>query len=347
MSTEQNPIQENNQQPEIKSKTDENSITSEHIESNEHIENTVITSDQILNIKVQGTSHIKSTTKTIYGWKKPMIKKQYPRFKEILETSTLPTKIDLRTQYSLPAPYDQGNLGSCTANALGFCYQFLQIKFNTKYKFQPSRLFIYYCERALEHSVSQDNGAMIASGILVLKTTGTCEESLCPYNISKFTNKPSTTAYTQASKFKSLTSVGINSNLLEIKNALADGFPVAFGFQVFESFESNSVSSTGIMSMPTTSEEIVGGHATVIVGYDDDKNYFIVRNSWGSNWGDRGYFYMPYAYVTSSKDYCDEFNVISSITDPIYPPVPTPAPIINKPKPKPRRKANPLIIKKK
>jgi C1A family cysteine protease len=275
---------------------------------------------------------LSSARKFTHGWKKPEIKKTYSQYKVKLPQLTLPISVDLRQQYTLPPCYDQGVLGSCTANAIAFCHQFLQIKQQNKYLFMPSRIFIYYLERVIENSVNFDNGALISSGISALVKTGVCDEKTCPYNINNFAVKPSSVAYTEASNFKLLSYTPINETLTDIKSALADGHPIAFGFQVYDSFESSTTSRTGIMTMPTKTETLLGGHAVTMVGYDDIRKVFIVRNSWGTSWGDNGHFYMPYEYVTSPNDYCDEFYATISVTNPVYPKV---NPVIIKPKPKP------------
>ena len=87
-------------------------------------------------------------------------------------------------------------------------------------------------------------------------------------------------------------------------NCLADGFPFVFGFTVYESFETLKVAQTGIVPMPKKSERTLGGHAVMAIGYDQKQKHFIVRNSWGPQWGQAGYFTMPYAYLeTLASDF--------------------------------------------
>jgi len=90
--------------------------------------------------------------------------------------------------------------------------------------------------------------------------------------------------------------------------------PFVFGFAVYESFETEEVAKTGVMTMPTEKDNILGGHAVMAVGYDNDREVFIIRNSWGVNWGDQGYFYMPYEYMTN-KNLCSDFWVVKKVRD--------------------------------
>ena len=82
-----------------------------------------------------------------------------------------------------------------------------------------------------------------------------------------------------------------------MKGCLAAGYPFVFGFAVYESFESKEVAQSGVVPMPKPGERVLGGHAVMAVGYDDEQRNFIVRNSWGSGWGQDGYFLMPYHYL--------------------------------------------------
>jgi C1A family cysteine protease len=97
-----------------------------------------------------------------------------------------------------------------------------------------------------------------------------------------------------------------------MKGCLASGYPFVFGFTVYESFESQQVAQSGVLSMPAAGETIVGGHAVLAVGYDDSKNAFIIRNSWGDGWGLAGYFYMPYAYLLDNN-LSDDFWTIRTV----------------------------------
>jgi len=218
----------------------------------------------------------------------------------------LPSKVDLRKQ--CPPVYDQGQLGSCTANAIAGAIEFDQIKQKLKV-FMPSRLFIYYNERVMEHTVNSDSGAMIRDGIKSVNKIGACSETLWPYDINQFTIKPSKAAYDDAAKHTAVSYQRLVPNLNQLKGCLADGFPFVFGFSVYDGFESQEVSKTGELNLPTPKEQLLGGHAVLAVGYDDKINRFIVRNSWGSKWGKKGYFTMPYSYITNTN-LADDFWTI-------------------------------------
>lgn len=219
----------------------------------------------------------------------------------------LPDQVDLRPGF--PAPYDQGELGSCTANALAGINQFLRRKQNEP-DFTPSRLFIYWFERSMEGTVDSDSGAQIRDGIQVLANQGAPDEALWPYDITQFATKPSDAAMAAALNNQALQYKRINPDIVSMMTCLAGGLPFACGISVYESFESDTVASTGLVPMPGTTEGCMGGHAIVAVGYDRTKKLFLMRNSWG-DWGfEHGYFWLPFAYL-SSPDLADDRWVIS------------------------------------
>ncbi len=217
----------------------------------------------------------------------------------------LPSSVDLRSQCS-PVE-DQGNLGSCTGNALAGTLEFLENKDGVPLV-DLSRLFIYYNERVIEHSVQSDSGAMIRDGIKTLAKQGVCTEKKWPYLISRFAAKPSPGCYKEAADHQ-ITSYHRLNTIDEMRACLAEGYPFVFGFTVYESFESQSVAKTGVLKMPKTGEKVVGGHAVVGVGYDDKKKRFLIRNSWGPDWGMGGYFTMPYDYL-DARNLSDDFWTI-------------------------------------
>lgn len=207
----------------------------------------------------------------------------------------LPTRVDLRS--NCPPVYDQGQLGSCTANAIGAAVQYDQMKQRRK-TFNPSRLFIYYNERAMEGTVESDSGAMIRDGVKSVAKEGSCNEESWPYEIERFRDKPSRACYAEGKQNQAIQYLRLTPGLGQLKGCLAEGFPFVFGFTVYDSFESAEVAKTGHAPMPEADEAVLGGHAVLAVGYDESKQWFIVRNSWGTRWGMRGYFTLPYPYLT-------------------------------------------------
>lgn len=216
--------------------------------------------------------------------------------------ANLPPVVDLRAS---DAPiYNQGNLGSCTGNSIGGMFQFVNKK-TAGIDFVPSRLFIYYNERKMMGTVSKDSGAYIRDGIKSIAKKGVCKETTWAYDITKFKNKPSDAAYTEALAHQAIQYQRIDDTVTSMKQCLADGFPFVFGFTMYDSFRSDPVTKTGVVPMPDKSEKCLGGHAVMAIGYNEEKDHFIVRNSWGTGWGDKGYFYMPYDYLKNSNLACD------------------------------------------
>jgi len=222
----------------------------------------------------------------------------------------LPPSVDLST--GCPDVYDQGQLGSCTANAIAAALEFDQMKQQVKDVFVPSRLFIYYNERVIERTVDDDSGAMIRDGIKSVSKEGAPHETLWPYDISKFRTKPNPRAFNDASKHRAILYQRLNQTIQEMKACLADGYPFVFGFSVYESFESDEAAKTGEMPLPKPKEKQLGGHAVLAVGYDDALSRMLVRNSWGPKWAIGGYFTMPYAYITDTN-LADDFWTIKQI----------------------------------
>lgn len=231
---------------------------------------------------------------------KYLLKKDTPDLRDHIFSSSkyrlvehLPDTVDLRSKCS--PIVDQGDLGSCTANAIVSGLKKYLLK-NKAVWIALSRLFLYWEERNIEGTVSADSGASISDGMKVLNTFGVCPETDWPYDPTTFTNAPSNQDVTDATPYKIAEYQRITS-IDQLKASLAEGLPVVIGINVYDSFESDAVEQTGIVPMPdTATESLIGGHAVLAVGYDDTKSQLIVRNSWGSSWGDNGYFYLPYDY---------------------------------------------------
>jgi C1A family cysteine protease len=240
--------------------------------------------------RAQDWSHVRG-----YGWRPQLPdardKVYAPRLK------SAPPEYDLRP--SMPPVYDQGQLGSCTGNAIAGAMEYERDRQGLS-DFVPSRLFVYYNERALEGTVATDSGAVIRDGIKVVNTEGVCPETLWPYDTGMFAVKPPQRCYVAATKDTAVQYEAIQT-LGDLKDAIASNLSVVFGFTVHQSFESQAVAQTGMVPLPTHGDPPVGGHAVLAVGYSDPKGQVIVRNSWGGSWGDHGYFYMPYQYLTGSK----------------------------------------------
>ena len=211
----------------------------------------------------------------------------------------LPDRVDLRPK--CPSVFDQGLLGSCTANAIGSAYRFDLLRQRAHRTFEPSRLFLYYNERVIEGTVRTDSGAMLRDGIKTLARQGVCAEKTWPYEIDRYADKPPARAYREGLRHQALSYQRLTQDGTQMKGCLASGFPFVFGFSVYESFESAAVARSGKVPMPGSGERLIGGHAVLAVGFDDRRQQFIVMNSWSTAWGDAGYFHMPYAYLASPQ----------------------------------------------
>lgn len=223
---------------------------------------------------------------------------------------SLPPVVDMRNV--MPAVYDQGDLGSCTAHGTSAILHYLEMKQKKANPYIPARLAIYFNTRVLEGTVGYDSGASIRNAIKAVVRWGFCNESLWPYDISKFKVPPSKQAYGAMWHERVTQYQSVYQDLYHLKSVLAGGNLFTFGFTVYESFESQELADTGVMPMPKPSEQVLGGHCVTAVGYDDTKSQFIIRNSWGDGWGEHGYFRMPYDFISRSV-YSSDFWVISQI----------------------------------
>jgi C1A family cysteine protease len=221
--------------------------------------------------------------------------------------AALPSAVDLRA--GCPPVYDQGQLGSCTSNAIAGALEFDRIKQQMDDVFLPSRLFIYYNERVIEGTVAEDAGAMLRDGIKSVAKQGAPHETLWPYVIARFSAKPSKPAYTDGAKHPALLYQRVQQDLQQMQGCLASGFPFVFGFSVYDSFESAAVTRSGDVPMPRSNEQQLGGHAMLAVGYDESSQRFIVRNSWGASWGRNGYGTMPFQYLLDDNLSADFWTI--------------------------------------
>jgi C1A family cysteine protease len=269
-------------------------------------------SDSVTSRSLNGLRLRRPSSHGAYGWVRDL-----PDTRDFLYAAPLgrfpqglPTAVDLRPE--CPPVFDQGQLGSCTANGIGGAIQFDQLKQKSK-AFVPSRLFIYYNERVIEGTVSQDSGAQVRDGMKVVSTLGAPPETEWPYDIKLFSQKPPASAYTDAKQDLVSMYSRVLQNLPQMQGCLADGFPFVFGFTAYDSFETPAVASSGVLPMPAPNESVVGGHCVLAVGYDNSKRVFIIRNSWGSTWGMSGYFTMPYEYLLNPH-LANDFWTVRSVT---------------------------------
>ena len=226
-----------------------------------------------------------------------------PVFK-LLCATPLPAMIDLRPLS--PPIYDQGDFGSCTGNAWCRLLEFIEMmELRAGLNGLPeefgntdcplSRLFLYFNERGKK---SVDQGAQLADGAKAAGLFGVCKESSWPYNKDDLLTQPSAECYSEAALHRVTKTMKIfEGDLISMKTCLQSGYPFVLGLVLYESFMSDETAANGVMLVPEPGEGVAGGHAVCCVGYDDTKKVFIVANSWGDSWGDKGYFYLPYEYA--------------------------------------------------
>jgi len=230
----------------------------------------------------------------VSGWQ-PDTKDSRDKFMAAMRNAALPKNVSLRNL--CPPIRDQGRLGTCTTNssceAMGFLY--------TKDQKQDpifSRLFSYYYSRTEEGvPASVDSGCRIRDVMKVLATYGSPLEATWPYDESMFSVEPSLNAQNEAKNHRVLFYYRC-PDLFTAKASIAQGFPVIFGFFVPANFISDECTRTGVVKYPEPAEAFYGGHAVLAVGYDDDLGLVCFQNSWGEDWGDRGFGYMPYKMFT-------------------------------------------------
>ena len=247
-----------------------------------------------------------------YGWH-PSLPDVRDRMMQAqpIDFTKMPLHVDLRDK--MPPVYDQGSLGSCTANATGAAIEYERIK-DGQTRFMPSRIFQYYNTRYIEGTADQDSGGTIRDAVKAAASYGVVPETLYPYDIKHFAVKPPAEIYAEGRECMLKDYRRIPQSLNHMQLALAQGFPIIFGFSVYESFESDQVARTGNMPMPNAEREaMVGGHAVLAVGYDGDERVFYVRNSWGPKWGMDGYFKMPMDFI-GSRSYADDFWVLNTFS---------------------------------
>src|SRR5262249_50774716 len=239
-----------------------------------------------------------------------------------LKASDLPPSADLR-QYMTPVE-DQGELSSCVGNATVGAYEYL-INRLVGQPLDVSRLFVYYNARALDGETNKDNGTTITNAVKVLSEKGACFENTWPYEPKSVNNEPSQPAYQEAVYLILKDAARVDLDKDAVRTCLAEGFPICFGIEIFDSFQ--KVGSHGRVQIPDpSSEQSLGGHAMLCVGYSDPDQVFIVRNSWSAEWGDKGYCYIPYDYFLNPDYNGDCWSILAIDKGPAFPPSPSPSP---------------------
>jgi C1A family cysteine protease len=227
------------------------------------------------------------------------------------EKLAVPPMIDLRA-YCSPVE-DQGALGSCTANAVVGLVEYFERRAHGKY-IDASRLFLYKATRDLLHWTG-DTGAYLRSTIGALALFGVPPEEYWPYKITTFDTEPSAFCYAFAQDYRAISYFRLDDMsttpaalVTKIKAGLAAGIPCVFGFTVYSSIA--QAAKSGRIPYPGKGEKVLGGHAMLVIGYDDNvtttnsnsgatsKGALLIRNSWGPTWGNHGYGALPYDYVT-------------------------------------------------
>lgn len=225
-------------------------------------------------------------------------------FDETYQPKTVTEKsIDLRDKFT-PIK-DQGQIGACTVFAITSIFEYI-LKKNFNEVHDLSESFVYYNVRHAEGEEHEDTGSSYQDVIKSMGSEGICSEKMHPYT-ENLAAIPSDEAYLDGKTRRIVKAMNVKVNENDIKSAIQDGYPVAVSLKVYGSFSSTTfsgkgskVKSSGFVTYPSD-EEIASGefgyHAMVIVGYTDDSKHFVVRNSWGKNFGDNGYCYIPYAYI--------------------------------------------------
>jgi len=249
-------------------------------------------------------------SKRVLNWQRqPKDSRDLKSVRHLSAPVSLPPSFELDKQIPV---YDQLNIGSCTANSACSCFRFETAQVQGDFRFDPSRLFQYYNSRLLQGWENEDSGAYIRDAFKAMNKYGLALEKTWKYNTSDFAVKPSDVAYAEALGNVTVKYAAVNQNESEIKQTLVSGAAVSFGFNVYDSFFGSWDRTTGIMPIPKKSESLQGGHAVTIIGYDDSKRCFLIQNSWGTDWGLNGKFWMPYSFLLNANE-SDDFWCIQEV----------------------------------
>lgn len=253
------------------------------------------------------------TTKRSYGWKPSLPKRHFPAL-ELKEFPALAPAFSLMDTGFMPEVWDQGSSSSCTGHGTTAAIMYARAKQKLPFT-DLSRLFPYWNARVAEGDTN-DDGASVGDVIIASQKYGDCPYADLPTDPNLVTVPPSQQAFTDALDHRALKAVRVlgaveQSFEYHLKHCISVlQVPVVFGFTVYASFESNAVAQTGMMPMPGPAEQILGGHCVVACGYDDSTKMVMVRNSWGSDWGKGGYFFMPYSFICDHS-YASDFHAIT------------------------------------
>lgn len=213
-------------------------------------------------------------------------------FRPNLQPQSLPASTDLR---ALCSPIEnQETIGSCTAHSVVGLVEYMERSLKNEY-LDASRLFLYKVTRQFL-GWTGDTGAFVRATIKSLRLFGVPPEEYYPYDVTRFDDDPSGFCFAFAGNYKALQYYRL-CTLDDLKQSLARGIPFAFGFSCYNSLFTDAVSSSGDIPFPGDNEQINGGHAVMGVGYNDNAGRLLIRNSWGTGWGQGGYGTLPYEYV--------------------------------------------------
>jgi C1A family cysteine protease len=236
-------------------------------------------------------------------------------------TNTELIKYDLYEKYKdfFPEIVDQGNIESCVPTCISTIYYYLTMKQSNYSNFRISRLYLYYQVRKLYNDINNDNGSTIFDCINILHNDGVIPEFFYPYNHSNLYKNPEIFLEKYAKCCKCLGFESVKRN--QIKNKLLMDYPIICGIKIFKNINDDEIKKTGIIKLyiddnDDNDDNLVGGHCIILVGFDDNTRYFKFINSWGNKWGENGFGYLPYEYI-SNKYLSDEFYILNKITNPI------------------------------